>query len=84
MAATGISTMRPGGPVHPTHSGVAWNGGTWSHHHHHRHFHDRFFVGVAFGFAGFDDYYYDSCWRLVPTYYGWQRVWVCGYPYGWY
>lgn len=19
----------------------------------------------------------------IPTYYGWQRVWVCGYPYGW-
>jgi hypothetical protein len=27
-----------------------------------------------------------SCWRWVPTYWGWQRVWVCGNPYGpfWY
>jgi hypothetical protein len=42
-------------------------------HRHHRNF-------VAFGFAGpyYDDYGYDSCWRLVQTYYGWQRVWVCG------
>ncbi len=42
-------------------------------------FHNRnaFFFGV--GFAG---PYYDSCWRLVPTYWGgWQRVWVCGYDY---
>jgi hypothetical protein len=42
-------------------------------------FHNRnaFFFGV--GFAG---PYYDSCWRLVPTYWGgWQRVWVCDYDY---
>ena len=56
-------------------TGKTWAGGA---RHHHRH-HDRFF-----GFAGpyYDDYgYYDSCWRLVPTYGGWQRVWVCGdYP----
>jgi hypothetical protein len=48
-------------------------------HRHHR-FHNRNFF--AFGFAGpyFDDYGYD-CWRLVQTYYGWQRVYVCGdYP----
>ncbi len=39
------------------------------------------------GFAGpYYDYGYDSCWRIVPTYYGgWRRVWVCGdYPYGGY
>ena len=49
---------------------------------HNRRFHHRnafFFGGVGVGFAGG---YYDSCWRLVPTYWGgWQRVWVCDYPY---
>lgn len=83
MHPTGM--MRPGGPVHPMHSGVAWNGRTWNgtrwHHHHH---HDRFFFGVGFAGPWYDDYYYGSCWQLVPTYYGWQRVWTCGYPYGWY
>jgi hypothetical protein len=75
----GSSQVRPTGP-----SGQAWNGGQWGHHRHH-HRHDRFFFGV--GFAGpYYDYGYDSCWRIVPTYYGgWQRVWVCGdYPYGGY
>ena len=48
------------------------------HHHHHR---NAFFVGV--GFAGpWYDYGYSSCWRLVPTAWGWRRVWVCDYPYG--
>lgn len=54
----------------------AINGGFRDHRHHHR-FHNRNFF--AFGFAGpyFDDYGYD-CWRLVHTYYGWRRVYVCG------
>ena len=45
------------------------------HRHHHR-FHNRNFF--AFGFAGpyFDGYY--DCWRLVQTYYGLRRVYVCG------
>ena len=63
------------------------NGGTFSHnnfafnrdfrHHRHHRFHHRNFF--AFGFAGpyFDDYGY-GCWRLVHTYYGWRRVYVCG------
>jgi hypothetical protein len=58
-----------------------WQSGTWSRHHHHHH-RNAFFFGV--GFAGpYYDYGYDSCWRIVPTYWGgWQRVWVCGdYPY---
>ncbi len=83
---TGPSQLQPKGPsqVRPTGpSGQAWNGGQWGHHRHH-HRHDRFFFGV--GFAGpYYDYGYDSCWRIVPTYGGWQRVWVCGdYPYGGY
>jgi hypothetical protein len=31
--------------------------------------------------------YGGSCWRLRLTPFGWQRVWVCGYPnygYGYY
>lgn len=83
---SGPNSMRPVGPTSQNWNGKNWAGGPW--HHHHRH-HNRVFVGV--GFAGGYDYgydygYYDSCWRLVPTAYGWQRVWVCdyGYPYGGY
>ncbi len=46
-------------------------------HHHRFHHRNAFFFGV--GFAG--AYGYDSCWRWVPTNWGWQRVWVCDYPY---
>jgi hypothetical protein len=43
-----------------------------------RRFHrGRFFVG-GYGFYG-----YDSCWRWVPSVYGYRRVWVCD-PYGYY
>ena len=43
-----------------------------------RHFHrGRFFVG------GYGLYGYDSCWRWVPSVYGYRRVWVCD-PYGYY
>ena len=93
----GAAAMHSGGPSHsfsapshvgPSHVGTmgprsgTWRGANWNGgRHHHRH--DRFFFGA--GFAG--PYYgygygYDSCWRLAQTYYGWQRVWVCGdYPY---
>jgi hypothetical protein len=48
---------------------------------HHRHHRNAFFVGA--GFAGpWYDYGYSSCWSLVPTAWGWRRVWVCDYPYG--
>jgi hypothetical protein len=69
-----VTTMGPGSG---TWKGANWNGGQWRHHHRH----NRFFFGA--GFAGpFYGYGYDSCWRLAQTYYGWQRVWVCGdYPY---
>jgi hypothetical protein len=37
----------------------------------------RFFVGVgAYGL-------YDTCWRWVPSVYGYRRVWVCD-PYDYY
>jgi hypothetical protein len=36
------------------------------------------FFGAGLFAAG---YGYSSCWRLVPTAFGWQQVWVCG-PYG--
>jgi hypothetical protein len=46
-----------------------------SHRIHHRRF--PFFVGVgAYGL-------YDTCWRWVPSVYGYRRVWVCD-PYGYY
>ncbi len=69
---TGSSQVRPMGP------------NNWHGRHHHRH--DRFFFGAGFAGPYYDDYGYDSCWRIVPTYYGgWRRVWVCGdYPYGGY
>ena len=81
VTTMGPSQVQPKGPSGQTMgpSGNTWTGGR----HHHRH--DRFFFGV--GFAGpYYDYGYDSCWRIVPTYYGgWRRVWVCGdYPYGGY
>jgi len=45
-----------------------------------RRFHrGRFFVG-GIGLYG---YGYGSCWRWVPTVYGYRRVWVCD-PYGYY
>jgi len=42
---------------------------------HHRRF--PIFVG-GYGYG-----YYDSCWRWVPSVYGYRRVWVCD-PYGYY
>jgi hypothetical protein len=55
-------------------------GGPFIRHHHHHH-RNAFFFGA--GFAGpWYDYGYSSCWSLVPTAWGWRRVWVCDYPYG--
>ena len=79
----GPSQVRPMGPSGVTSQLRPTGPSNWHGRHHHRH--DRFFFGV--GFAGpYYDYGYDSCWRIVPNYYGgWQRVWVCGdYPYGGY
>jgi hypothetical protein len=64
-----------------TWSGNTWKGANWDggRRHHHNRFRNAAFIGVGFG-AGFYGGY-DSCWRLVPTYWGgWQRVWVCD-PY---
>jgi hypothetical protein len=33
-------------------------------------------VGLGLGYGA-------SCWRWVPTAWGWQRAWVCGYGGGW-
>lgn len=42
-----------------------------------RRFARRFaFAAVPFGIYG------ASCWRWVPTAWGWERTWVCGYNYG--
>jgi hypothetical protein len=42
-----------------------------------RRFARRFaFAAVPLGIYG------ASCWRWVPTAWGWQRTWVCGYDYG--
>jgi hypothetical protein len=42
----------------------------------------RHFIAPFFGAGLFAaGYGYSSCWSLVPTAFGWQRVWVCG-PYG--
>jgi len=44
-----------------------------------RRFARRFaFAAVPFGIYG----YGASCWRWVPTAWGWERTWICGYDYG--
>jgi len=70
--------------------GGHWGGGHWGGHAFHvggvhhfaafhgarfHHHHGRCFVGV--GYAAYDY----GCWRVVPTAWGWRRVWVCGNPY---
>jgi hypothetical protein len=64
-----------------------WAGRTaWNRDRFHDHFHNRFRNRnfFAFGFGGpYYDTAYNSCWAQVPSYYGWQWVYVCGdYPYG--
>jgi hypothetical protein len=95
MHGESVGPMMRGGPMTtaPMVGGRSWNGRTFSrnnfawgaHDHFHDHFHhsrhrNKFF---AFGFAGpIYDYAYGSCWTRVPTYHGWQWVYVCGdYPY---
>ncbi len=48
--------------------------------HHRFHHRNAFFFGV--GFAG-PVFVGDSCWQLVWTRWGWQRVWVCDPSWGW-
>src|SRR5712691_5869528 len=72
----GPSQVRPMGPSGVTSQVRPMGPSNWHGRHHHRH--DRFFFGAGFAGPYYDDYGYDSCWRIVPTYGGWQRVWVCG------
>ena len=50
----------------------------------HRFRNRRFFAFAAAPFVagvGLDG---DTCWSWQPTPWGWQRVWACGYDYGYY
>ena len=62
-----------------------WGGRTFSRNNFalrfHDHFHHRFHHRHLFAFGAIGPLY-DSCWRLVRTYYGWQRVYVCGDYWG--
>jgi hypothetical protein len=42
-----------------------------------------FFPKRRFAFAAVGIGYGVSCWRWVPTAWGWQRAWVCGYGGDW-
>jgi hypothetical protein len=68
------------GPMGRT--GGNWANNNWHHDHNHRHFHNRNFFAFGFGGGPYYDYAYNSCWAQVPTYYGWQWVYVCGDYYG--
>jgi hypothetical protein len=46
-------------------------------------FHHRRFAFAAAPFIGVG-LYGNSCWSWQPTPWGWQRVWACGYDYGYY
>ena len=79
--SSGLNGPRHMSTLGPRTAGM-WKGNTWDGRHHHHHHRDRFFFGAGFAGSYYDYGYYDSCWRLVPTYYGgWQRVWACDYPY---
>jgi hypothetical protein len=66
------------------HAGVGWGWGArrwgWGVRRfgyvHRPFFRRRFFVGAAAW-----PWYGYSCWRWRPTYFGWRRVYVCGWPY---
>jgi hypothetical protein len=47
-------------------------------------FHHRRFAFAAVPFVTGVGLYAGSCWSWQPTPWGWQRVWVCGYDYGYY
>jgi hypothetical protein len=50
----------------------------------HRFHNRRFFAFAAAPFVAGVGLYGASCWSWQPTPWGWQRVWVCGYDYGYY
>jgi hypothetical protein len=47
-------------------------------------FHHRRFAFAAVLFVAGVGLYGGSCWSWEPTPWGWQRVWACGYDYGYY
>ena len=47
-------------------------------------FHHRRFAFAAAPFVAGVGLYGGSCWSWQPTAWGWQRVWACGYDYGYY
>jgi hypothetical protein len=50
----------------------------------HRFHNRRFFAFAAAPFVAGVGLYGDACWSWQPTPWGWQRVWACGYDYGYY
>jgi hypothetical protein len=50
----------------------------------HRFHNRRFFAFAAAPFVAGVGLYGGSCWSWQPTPWGWQRVWSCGYDYGYY
>jgi hypothetical protein len=50
----------------------------------HRFHNRRFFAFAAAPFVAGVGLYGGSCWTWQPTSWGWQRVWACGYDYGYY
>jgi len=83
VLVSSVALARGGGHV----GGGHWGGGHWGGHvahpggiHHFAAFHGARFHHHRRFFVGYTAYDY-GCWRLRPTYWGWRRVWVCGYPY---
>jgi hypothetical protein len=68
------------GPMGRT--GGNWANNNWHHDHFHHRIHNRNFFAFGFGGPIYNYASYDSCWAQVPTYYGWQWVYVCGDYYG--
>ena len=50
----------------------------------HRFRNRAFFAFAAAPFVAGVGLYGGSCWTWQPTPWGWQRVWACGYDYGYY
>jgi hypothetical protein len=44
----------------------------------------RRFFGPFFGAGAIWATGYSSCWTWIPTAFGWQQIWVCGSPYGYF
>jgi len=79
LVAPGRVAFRPGiGPRFGFRSGIGPRFGF-----RHRVFFANRFFARRFAYAALPlGIYGASCWRWVPTAWGWQRTWVCGYDYG--